>query len=179
MRETSFISNNSLVVLDWLHWSIIKLVQVTLSIPKMPLPWMKYKLFFQHFNEKLQIRLNLNLFGSFESHLHNKYKIAFQWTKIIMIIISVYNVLNIYFCGLSIYKFQSKFIFSYIYSLDVRGKPLGQAQHWSESTSLGKRTSFRTTTPNGLLVEGLKLKVRIIYMMLLRNIIALMYRYLM
>lgn len=47
----------------------------------------------------------------------------------------------------------------FIYSLDVRGKPLGQAQHWSESTSLGKRTSFRTSTPNGLLVEGLKLKV--------------------
>ena len=37
--------HNNLVVLDWLHWSIIKLVQVTLSIPKMPLPWMKYKLF--------------------------------------------------------------------------------------------------------------------------------------
>ena len=75
---------------------------------------------------------------------------------------------------LSIYKIQSKFIFSYFYSLDVRGKPLGQAQHWSESTSLGKRTSFRTTTPNGLLVEGLKLKVRIIYIMLLRNIISLL-----
>ena len=44
-------------------------------------------------------------------------------------------------------------------SLDVRGKPLGQAQHWSESTSLGKRTSFRTTPPTGLVVESLKLKV--------------------
>ena len=89
--------HNNLVVLDWLHWSIIKLVQVTLSIPKMPLAWMKYKLFFQHFNEKLQIRLNANLFGSFESHLRNQHNVAFQWTKIIMIIISVYIVLNIYF----------------------------------------------------------------------------------
>ena len=44
-------------------------------------------------------------------------------------------------------------------SLDVRGKPLDQAQHWSESTSLGKRTSFRTTPPTGLVVESLKLKV--------------------
>ena len=65
----------------------------------MPLPWMKYKLFFQHFNEKLPIRLNTNLFGSFESHLRNQHNVAFQWTKIIMIIISVYIVLNIYFRG--------------------------------------------------------------------------------
>ena len=85
--------HKNLVVLDWLHWSIIKLVQVTLSIPKMPLAWIKYKLFFQHFNEKLQIRLNANLFGNFESHLRNQHNVAFQRTKIIKIIISVCNVL--------------------------------------------------------------------------------------
>ena len=83
---------------------------MTLSIPKMPLAWMKYKLFSQHFNEKLQIRLNANLFGSFESHLRNQHNAAFQWTKIIMIIISVYNVLNIYFCELSIDEILSKLI---------------------------------------------------------------------
>ena len=79
---------------------------MTLSIPKMPLPWMKYKLFFQHFNEKLQIRLNTNLFGSFESHLHNKHKIAFQWAKIIMIILSVHNVLIIYLYTYQYIKFN-------------------------------------------------------------------------
>ena len=47
-----------------------------------------------------------------------------------------------------------------MYSLDVRGKPLNQASHWAESTSLGQRTSFRTqSVPNSLLIEDLKLQV--------------------
>ena len=46
-------------------------------------------------------------------------------------------------------------------SLDVRGKPLNQASHWAESSSLGQRTSFRTqSVPNSLLIEDLTLQVR-------------------
>lgn len=51
-----------------------------------------------------------------------------------------------------------------MYSLDVRGKPLNQASHWSESSSLGKRSSFRTqSTPNSLIVEDLTMQDEGIY----------------
>jgi hypothetical protein len=44
----------------------------------------------------------------------------------------------------------------------VRGKPLVQASHWSESSSLGKRSSFRTqASPNSLVVEDINLQVKI------------------
>ena len=55
---------------------------------------------------------------------------------------------------------HSNFTLSFIFSLDVRGKPLNQASHWAESSSLGRRTSFRTqSVPNSLLVEDLSLQV--------------------
>ena len=45
-------------------------------------------------------------------------------------------------------------------SLDVRGKPLSEANHWAESSSIGQRSSFRTNqSPNSLVVENLNLKV--------------------
>ena len=45
-----------------------------------------------------------------------------------------------------------------MYSLDVRGKPLDQANHWAESSSIGKRSSFSTTSnPNSLVVDDLTL----------------------
>ena len=48
----------------------------------------------------------------------------------------------------------------YNYSLDVRGKPLSQASHWAESSSLGGRTTFRTkNVPNSLIVDQLILQV--------------------
>lgn len=51
-----------------------------------------------------------------------------------------------------------------MYSLDVRGKPLNQASHWAESSSLGRRASFRTqSSPNSLLVEELTLEDEGIY----------------
>ncbi len=47
-----------------------------------------------------------------------------------------------------------------MYSLDVRGKPLNQASHWAESSTLGRRTSFRTQSqPNSLIVEDLMIQV--------------------
>ena len=49
-----------------------------------------------------------------------------------------------------------------IFSLDVRGKPLSEAAHWAESSSIGQRSSFRTNkSPNSLVVENLNLKVRL------------------
>ena len=45
-----------------------------------------------------------------------------------------------------------------MYSLDVRGKPLDQANHWAESSSIGKRSSFSTASnPNSLVVDDLTL----------------------
>ena len=39
---------------------------------------------------------------------------------------------------------------------------MNQASHWAESSSLGRRTSFRTqSVPNSLLVEELTLQVRV------------------
>ena len=46
-----------------------------------------------------------------------------------------------------------------MYSLDVRGKPLSQAEQWPDASNLGKRASFKTTSPNSLVVKDLTLQV--------------------
>nr|XP_040567526.1 hemicentin-1-like [Lepeophtheirus salmonis] len=45
-----------------------------------------------------------------------------------------------------------------MYSLDVRGKPLSQASYWSDSSSLGQRSSFKSNIyPNSLIIEKINL----------------------
>ena len=46
-----------------------------------------------------------------------------------------------------------------MYSLDVRGKPLSQAEQWPDASSLGKRASFKTSSPQGLVVKDLTIQV--------------------
>ena len=48
-----------------------------------------------------------------------------------------------------------------MYSLDVRGKPLSQAEQWPDASSLGKRASFKTSSPQGLVVKDLTIQVSI------------------
>ena len=129
--------HNNLTLLDW---SIMKIVQVTVFIPHK-----------NHIHE-CTLRKRVNSFC----------QILFQHQKTFWALghyVRLYNNILLRNYGLLVVTYGLVTILYFIYSLDVRGKPLGQAQHWSESTSLGKRTSFRTSSPNGLLVEGLKLKV--------------------
>ena len=46
-----------------------------------------------------------------------------------------------------------------MYSLDVRGKQLSQAEQWPDASSLGKRASFKTSSPQGLVVKDLTIQV--------------------
>ena len=44
-------------------------------------------------------------------------------------------------------------------SLDVLGRPLSSASQWADTTSLGRRSTFRTSTPTALLIDAVTLEV--------------------
>ena len=44
-------------------------------------------------------------------------------------------------------------------SLDVLGRPLSSASQWADTSSLGRRSTFRTSTPTALLIDAVTIEV--------------------
>ena len=59
-------------------------------------------------------------------------------------------------------------------SLDVLGRPLSSASQWADTTSLGRRSTFRTSTPTALLIDAVSLEVsfRWSFLWILETILA-------
>ena len=49
-----------------------------------------------------------------------------------------------------------------ILSLDVLGRPLSSASQWADTSSLGRRSTFRTSTPTALLIDAVTIEVRFV-----------------